>query len=151
MATTLTRLKAEPMAYTDERLNRIYDRTNGYCHICHKKLSFVNYAQYGWRGAWEVDHSKPKAKGGTDHGNNLFPACIPCNRSKRAGSTRAARGRNGQSRAPYSRAKMNGKRRNNQLGGAITGGIIGARLGPVGLVLGALIGAVLGDQHTPRK
>jgi hypothetical protein len=52
------------MAYTDERLNRIYDRTNGYCHICHKKLSFVNYAQYGWRGAWEVDHSKPKAKGG---------------------------------------------------------------------------------------
>lgn len=139
------------MAYTDEQLTRIYDRTSGYCHICHKKLAFSNYAQYGERGAWEVEHSKPKAQGGTSHGNNLFAACISCNRSKRAGSTRAARNRNGQTRAPYSRAKANAKRSNNQLGGAISGGIIGSRLGPVGAVAGALLGALFGDKSTPKK
>ena len=139
------------MAYSDEKLTRIYDRTSGYCHICHKKLSFGNYARYGERGAWEVEHSKPKAHGGTNHGNNLFAACISCNRSKRAGSTRAARSRNGQSRAPYSRSKVNGKRYNNQLGGAITGGIIGSRFGPGGTVVGALLGALVGDKSTPKK
>ncbi|MBS1769716.1 MAG: HNH endonuclease [Acidobacteria bacterium] len=139
------------MAYTDEQLQRIYDRTSGYCHICHKKLSFVNYAQYGARSAWEVDHSKAKARGGTNHGNNLYPACISCNRSKRAGSSRAARTRNGQCRAPYSRAKVRAKRNDNQLGGVITGGIIGSRFGPGGAVVGALLGAWFGDKNTPKK
>lgn len=139
------------MAYSDEQLTRIYDRTSGYCHICHKKLSFLNYAQYGGRAAWEVEHSKPRAQGGTSHGNNLFAACISCNRSKRAGSTKAARSRNGQSRAPYSRSKVNRKRSNNQLSGAITGGIIGSRFGPGGTVVGALLGALFGDKSTPKK
>jgi len=139
------------MAYSDEQLERIYDRTSGYCHICHKKLSFVNYAQYGRRGAWEVDHSKPKAHGGTSHGNNLYPACISCNRSKRAGSSLSARNRNGQRRAPYSRAKVRAKRNDNQLAGGITGGIIGSRLGPGGALVGALLGAWFGDKNTPKK
>ena len=139
------------MAYSDDQLERIYERTGGYCHICHKKVSFVNYAEYGARGAWEVEHSKPIALGGTSHGNNLFAACISCNRSKRAGSSRTARSRNGQSRAPYSRARVNGKRNNNQLSGAITGGIIGSRFGPGGTVVGALLGALFGDKNTPKK
>ena len=139
------------MAYSDEQLERTYDRTGGYCHLCHKKLSYKNYAQYGERGAWEVEHSKPIARGGTSHGNNLFAACISCNRSKRAGSSRTARSRSGQSRAPYSRSKVNAKRGNNQLGGAITGGIIGSRFGPGGTVVGALLGALFGDKNTPKK
>lgn len=139
------------MGYSDEQLERIYDRTGGYCHLCHKKVSFVNYAQYGERGAWEVEHSKPIAHGGTSHGNNLFAACISCNRSKRHGSSRTARSQNGQSRAPYSRSKVNAKRSNNQLGGAITGGIIGSRFGPGGTVVGALLGALFGDKNTPKK
>lgn len=139
------------MAYSDEQLNRIYDRTNGYCHLCSKKLSFINYASYGARGAWEVDHSKPRARGGTNHGNNLYAACISCNRSKRHDSSRAARSRYGQTRAPYSRSKVNEDRSNNQLVGAIAGGILGARFGPGGSVVGAVLGAFFGDQNTPRK
>ena len=68
--------------FTDKKLNAIYDRSRGYCHICGKKLAFINYGNFGKRGAWEVDHSKPRVKGGTDHPNNLYPACISCNRSK---------------------------------------------------------------------
>ena len=32
--------------------------------------------------AWEVDHSKPKSKGGTDHLNNLQAMNPSANRSK---------------------------------------------------------------------
>ncbi|MEX2477692.1 MAG: HNH endonuclease signature motif containing protein [Gracilimonas sp.] len=31
---------------------------------------------------WEIDHSKPKSKGGTDHLNNLRPLQTSANRSK---------------------------------------------------------------------
>jgi 5-methylcytosine-specific restriction endonuclease McrA len=33
-------------------------------------------------GAWEVDHIRPRSRGGTDYLRNLVPACIECNRSK---------------------------------------------------------------------
>ncbi len=70
------------MAWTDDELNDIYDKTGGYCRYCRKKLSFSNYGRPGEKGAWEVDHSIPRVRGGTDHLNNLVPACIECNRSK---------------------------------------------------------------------
>jgi len=75
------------MAFSSEQLNQIYNRTSGYCHICHKKLAFKNYGVFGARGAWEVEHSNPQAKGGTNRLNNLYPACITCNRSKGASRT----------------------------------------------------------------
>lgn len=52
----------EGMRYTDDRLNDIYERTRGYCHLCWKKLSFCNYGKPGMRAAWEVEHSCPRAK-----------------------------------------------------------------------------------------
>jgi len=70
------------MHFSDDDLNEIYDRTSGYCHICHRKLAFINYGVLGARGAWEVEHSKPQARGGTHMRTNLYAACIPCNRSK---------------------------------------------------------------------
>ncbi len=70
------------MAYTDDELNYIYDKTHGYCWHCGKKVSFSNYGRPGEIGAWEVDHSIPVSRGGTDHLNNLFPSCVECNRSK---------------------------------------------------------------------
>lgn len=70
------------MPYTNEELNKIYDKNNGYCWHCGIKLSFKNYGKIGEKAAWEVDHSNPLSRGGTDHLNNLVPACIPCNRSK---------------------------------------------------------------------
>lgn len=70
------------MAYSDDELNYIYDKTGGYRYHCGKRLAFTNYGSYGTRAAWEVDHSRSKSNGGTDYLRNLVPSCIPCNRSK---------------------------------------------------------------------
>jgi len=71
------------MGYSDEELSYVYSRNDGYCWHCDKKLSWSNYGAVGAKGAWEVDHSKPVSRGGTNYLQNLVPACIPCNRSKR--------------------------------------------------------------------
>jgi len=70
------------MQWDDETLDWVYEKTDGYCRYCEKKLSRLNYASSGDRGAWEVDHSVPLAFGGTDYLSNLWPACIECNRNK---------------------------------------------------------------------
>ena len=69
------------MGFSDEIINRVYDKNDGYCSHCGKKLSFCNYGREG-RGSWEVDHSRPRSRGGTDHMNNLKPSCTDCNREK---------------------------------------------------------------------
>lgn len=89
--------------YSDERLNDIYDRTDGKCHICREQLKWKNYGQLGELRAWEVDHSNPRANGGSDRLNNLYAACIPCNRSKGSKTTRSQRRKYGHSKAPISR------------------------------------------------
>lgn len=76
------------MAYTDEQLRAIYDSTGGYCHLCDKKLAFSNYGQYAEKAPWEVDHSNPLSRGGTNSSRNLKPACIDCNRAKGGRSNR---------------------------------------------------------------
>jgi len=78
------------MAWSPQELRSIYNRTCGNCHLCHRKMYLTNYGKFGERGAWEVEHSVARARGGTDHGNNLYGAHISCNREKRDGSTRAA-------------------------------------------------------------
>jgi hypothetical protein len=132
------------MKFTDEKLNDIFDRTDGKCHICHKKLVFKNYGLLNGRGAWEVEHSNPQAMGGTNKLNNLYPSCIFCNRSKGAGTTRAARAMNGKTKAPMSAKKKGKKRVENTLVGAVIGGVLaslaGKRKVPIGIALGALIG-----------
>lgn len=137
------------MAYTVEQLSRIYDRTSGYCHICCKKLAFSNYAAPGARGAWEVEHSRPKCLGGTDHLNNLYPACITCNRGKGAGCTRKARASYARSRAPLSVTKRGEARARNAAAGAAVGALIGSFAGPLGFVAGALIGGKEGYDRNP--
>lgn len=133
------------MAYDDERRNRIFDKTDGNCHICHESLVFENYAQFGAAGAWEVEHSKPLAIGGTDHLNNLFAACISCNREKGAGSTRKARRGHGKERAPYSQEKKGRIRNRNTVAGLASGTFLGAVVGgPPGALIGAAVGGVLG-------
>lgn len=135
------------MAYTDEMLSAIYDPTSGYCHICGKKLAFTNYARPGGRGTWEVEHSVARANGGTGRLNNLYAACIPCNREKRDGSTRAARARNGRTRAPLERERRAAARTRNAVAGGAAGAAIGARLfGPAGALIGGVIGAAIGKS-----
>jgi hypothetical protein len=106
------------MQYDSDTLRRIYDSTSGKCHLCHKKLSISNHGVVGAKGAWDVDHSIPVSEGGTDYLNNLKPACISCNRSKGAGSTRSARAACGQTRAPLSVAAARRGQENKELGWA---------------------------------
>lgn len=139
------------MRYSDERLQSIFEKTDGDCHICGKKLAWSNYGVTSARGAWEVEHSVPKAAGGTDHLNNLFAACIPCNRTKKAGSTRSARANHGRRAAPLSAAKRDERRTENATTGAIVGGLgafaLGAS-GPAAWVVAA-VGALAGHAAEP--
>jgi len=139
------------MAFCDEQLNGIYERTSGYCHICHKKLAFKNYGMLGARGAWEVEHSHPRARGGTNRLNNLYPACIPCNRSKGSSTTLSARAKNGKSRAPLSVNKRKKAKAASTLIGGAAGAAIGSVAGPVGTLFGALLGAHIGNKKNPDK
>lgn len=70
------------MGYDDWLLSEIYDKTNGYCMYCGKRLAWRNYGVLGTRGAWEVDHGIPLSRGGSDYFRNFWPACIECNREK---------------------------------------------------------------------
>lgn len=133
------------MAYSNERLGQIFDRTSGDCHICGVKLFFCNYAAHGKRGAWEVEHSKPKCEGGTDHLNNLYAAHIRCNRSKGATCTRKARAKHGRTKAPLSVKRHAEVKSKNAAGGALLGGALGGLLGgPLGAAIGAAIGGKSG-------
>lgn len=135
-----------------ERLQRIYRKTDGYCHICHCKLSFSNYAAYGSKGAWHIEHSIAKANGGSDHLNNLFAACIGCNLDKGIKHSRTARSQYGNSRAPYSKSKKLEIKTNNTSSGAIIGGALGLAIGgPVGSIFGTFIGGLIGNENSPRK
>lgn len=64
----------------DKRI-AVYEKSGGECGYCEKELSLYNRDRQG-RGAWEVEHRVPRAKGGTDHLNNLVAACWPCNVDK---------------------------------------------------------------------
>jgi hypothetical protein len=138
------------MRFPTELLDAIYRKSTGYCHLCHKKLSRMNYSRSGRRGAWHVEHSVPRSKGGTDHLNNLFAACIKFNFDKSNRTTRTARGWNDKTCAPLSPAKRREAKFENGMAGAIAGGLAGAAVGgPVGAFVGAVTGACLGSAKNP--
>src|SRR5438552_2951715 len=101
------------MQITNERLRAIYIKTDGCCHLCHRKLSFTNYGKRNMKGAWHIEHSIPKANGGTNHLNNLFASCICCNHEKGTRHTQTIRKINGVTRAPYSKIKKERIRQEN--------------------------------------
>lgn len=138
------------MKREEAQLRAIYDRTEGQCHICRNRLSFRNYGLFGKRGAWEIEHSVAQARGGTDHGNNLFAAHISCNRSKGDCSSRTARRQHGYQCAPYSPRK---KKRNAAIGAGI--GSLALFLVPpqfrlAAALVGAAAGALAGYKKKPR-
>lgn len=135
-----------------ERVQKIYKKTDGNCHICHGKLNFYNYGIHGSKGAWEIEHSVPKSFGGSDHLNNLFPAHITCNREKGIQSTRTVRSAYGNTRAPYSKKKKQKIKNDQTAGGALIGGGIGLVLGgPVGSVIGSVLGGLIGNGRSVKK
>lgn len=138
--------------FTKNNLKKIYDKTTGKCHLCHKKLSFNNYGQIGAKGAWEIEHSVPRAKGGTDHLNNLYPSCISCNRTKGKRSTRSIRAQNGVVKAPLSKINREKAKTATTLTSGLVGGVLGAATGgPIGALIGAVIGASIGNNSNPDK
>lgn len=76
--------------YDDEKLRKIWNKgaeIPGKDPDRYREDKYGNpmfWDSYGKRTAmgWEVDHSKPKAKGGTDHLNNLQPMQHEANRKK---------------------------------------------------------------------
>jgi 5-methylcytosine-specific restriction endonuclease McrA len=133
--------------FNNDELEAIFDRTRGKCHICHARLSLRNYGQQRTRGAWHVDHSIPLARGGSNHGNNLYAACISCNCGKSATSSRTARRRNGTKRAPMNSERYAAARADGVVGGGAIGAGIGAMFGgPPGALIGGLIGAAIGGS-----
>jgi hypothetical protein len=139
------------MRVTEARLNDIYKRTSGYCHLCGKRLAFTNYGRFGRRGAWEIEHSVARINGGTDRLCNLYAACISCNRSKQHFTTRTARRWNGRTRAPLSVARRKQERLSNTLAGAGLGLICGLPFGGIGALAGPLLGAMFGSRQNPDK
>lgn len=140
---------AKRIKFNEERLNSIFDRTRGKCHVCHKQLCFSNYGQHGRRGSWQVDHSIALANGGSHHLNNLFAACIPCNLDKSVAHSRTARRWQGKSRAPLSRSRYEKARSDNAAGAGALGLGVGALFGPAGALIGGAIGLIVGDSINP--
>ena len=147
------------MPYTEQEKDTIFAKTDGWCHICREVLVRNNYGvarKPGVRkpGAWEVEHSKARANGGTDHMNNRLPSHIRCNRRKQTKSSRAARAEHGFRAAPLPRKrKIENAAFYGVLGGiagAIAPRIVLVPLGPAGIVAGVGIGAFLGYQHQPK-
>ncbi len=138
------------MKFDDETLDRIFCRTDGQCHICRKQLSFSNYGSGGKKGAWEVEHSVPRSKGGTDHLNNLYAACISCNRSKGNATTKSARATNGYRQAPLSKQKKNQNALKWGAAGSLAALFVPPHLRLVTFVVGSVLGAVLGESHEPE-
>lgn len=140
------------MSYESELLDRIFERTSGYCHICGGKLCRKNYAKFGLRGAWEVEHSVAQCNGGSHHSNNLYAAHISCNRNKGRLTTRTARGRYGRTRAPMSMKRRSAARGENTAIGVIGGGLTGLAFGgPIGAVVGMFAGGKLGHSLNPDE
>lgn len=132
--------------FDDNTKLKVYEKTDGCCHLCHKKIAKKNYGAIGARGAWEIDHSKPASKGGSNHMNNYQPACIPCNRKKGNSSTQSARRIHGVTVLPKSKQQKVEIRKRKTLGGAGAGAVVGMRFGPIGAIVGAVAGALIGSN-----
>jgi 5-methylcytosine-specific restriction endonuclease McrA len=136
------------MVYSAERREQIFGRTDGRCHICWKRLVFSTYGQ---SGGWEIEHSIPASLGGSSRLSNLYPSHILCNRQKGSRTTRTARSWHGRSKAPLSRKRKEEIRESNQWGLGTVGALAGSALaGPVGIFVGAVLGALAGSEINPE-
>lgn len=134
------------MDYSKEFRRKVFDKTSGRCHLCGGGLFINNFGAIEKKGAWEIEHSIPKSKGGTDHLNNLYPAHIDCNRSKSNRTTRSVRAKYGRTRAPYSEEKAAEAKIENTFIGGGAGFVVGLflRLTNPGLAFLTLAGMAIG-------
>ena len=135
------------MGWTEEHKVAALERTGWRCHVCHQPHDLAGYGV-----TWEMDHSVPLARGGHDHANNRYVACVSCNRSKGTRSSRSARLDHGYTRAPL----PTDQRVQLAIGYGIIGGLISAIVGGVlrkdttmweNAAPGACIGFAVGLDH----
>lgn len=134
--------------WTEEQLDAIFAKTDGRCHLCTRRKRLCRSA-YG--DEWEVEHSKAKANGGSDHLNNLFAAHVACNKAKGTRSASEYRAEQGLRGPPLSAARKAEIRSDNAVGAGLLGGLLGAFGGPVGIVAGVVVGAVIGHDADPEE
>jgi hypothetical protein len=65
------------MSASKEKRATIFHKTKGKCAYCGCKINPV---------AFTIDHVIPRSAGGTNHTDNLLPACKSCNLAKGSGS-----------------------------------------------------------------
>lgn len=106
-------------------IQAVLSRTDGNCHLCHRAVGPRSYAHVHSPLGWELDHSRPRSRGGSDRLNNLYAAHIRCNRSKGANSTRSARQRHGYTAAPLSTATRRAYQSRAMIFGAAGGSLVG--------------------------
>jgi len=87
--------------------------------------------------------------GGTNQFNNLYAACILCNRKKINKSTSSIRRKHGLTRAPLSRYKREEVKKANSFSSAVIGGLLGSIFGPWGAITFAAICAKIGYDRNP--
>jgi 5-methylcytosine-specific restriction endonuclease McrA len=136
---------ARRKTYTDQELSAIYDRGRGNatCATSSSTTATTAAEAAGGRGI---------ANGGTDHGNNLKPACIRCNEDKSTTTSRTARRRNGRKKAPFSPERYEREKASNTVGGGAIGAAIGGAFGgPPGALAGCLLGLAIGNSINPDE
>lgn len=137
--------------YSDKSLRYIFDeRSDGRCHLCHKRLEFEAYGKGNSEHGWEVDHSHARATGGSSRLGNLKAACIKCNRSKQAQDVKSFRAQKGFKRAPLSRKRRKKAKEKAVGAGTLIAGALGIVAHAVTLPLLA-IGAMAGALHDPNE
>ena len=102
--------------WTEQQKRQCWDRTDGHCHITGTRLDYWRYGDQ-----WEIDHSRPRKCGGTDHPNNLFPALVSANRYKGTTQARAVRFKLGTRLPESRRSRERRERRILLIGGAVIG------------------------------
>lgn len=70
------------MEYSDDNRKQIFNRTEGHCGNCGKKLVYHNYEIVHPDGAWVIDLVDTSSQGRIEDIQNAFPICIVCNRKK---------------------------------------------------------------------
>jgi hypothetical protein len=63
----------------DNRKARVWNKTEGHCHLCGERMSYL--------GKWQIDHLVPRESNGTNEEWNLLPICRFCNGMKKAART----------------------------------------------------------------
>jgi len=72
------------MAYTDDAIKWVHNRTGGRCFYCGKPLTLPHHDLIAEWGAWVINCFIPQSKNGADCRENWVPACFLCNTVKGA-------------------------------------------------------------------